>query len=434
MTAPDARHAWVLACGNRYWPNGADAVEALPQPRIVLDNGPPGDLVELAVPEWAADLAVNGRLLAFARCMSGQASESPDWTRCDWLAVAWHMLSASAERDPETRHGPVLSYAFRLPDGLHPLFDRAWANRIFLFLRRWAARERGVAEEQLFGPLPNASITLTHDVDAIRLTPEIRLKQTAFQLANMARSLARARFAAAGARLSGAARFAFSFPDLQTLARVREMERAAGLRGTFHFYGGPAGFARRSPRRILVDPAYDVASPYLRNEIKTLRDGGWQVGLHQSFDAWSAAAPMEVERRRIEGVADAPVTHCRQHWLHFSWEATWRAQQAAGLALDSTLGFNDRPGFRAGHALRLHPWDVSAQAPMHLEAVPMVFMDSHFHDYAQLAAVDVGAAMKHWIDEVRVVGGEASVNWHPHTITSLYGWGKGFEELLGLLA
>ncbi len=40
-------------------------------------------------------------------------------------------------------------------------------NRIALFLRRWAAREQGMSEEDLFDSLPKAEIILTHDVDAI---------------------------------------------------------------------------------------------------------------------------------------------------------------------------------------------------------------------------------------------------------------------------
>lgn len=432
MTAPDARRDWVLACGGRYWPRGAAPVAAVPMPLLALGEGPAGDPVSVALPDWASDISVDGRLLAFADCLAG-GEAGPDWARCDWLAVAWHMLTGSAERAHEAAHGPILSYSLRLPQSLCPLFERAWVNRILLFLRRWAAREQGAAEEALFGPLPHASIVLTHDVDAISLTPEIRLKQTAFQFVNAAREAAGLHPSAAASRLANAGRYAFSAADLRTLAAVRDLERAAGLRSLFHFYGGPPGIRRRSPRRILIDPGYDVLSPYLRNEIKALLEGGWTVGLHQSFEAWSDPAPMEAERRRVEEAAGGPVTFCRQHWLRFSWADTWRAQQKAGLLSDSTLGFNDRPGFRAGHALRVNPWDFATGAPMRLEAVPMILMDSHLYDYARLAPGEVGPAMKLWVDEVRAVGGEATVNWHPHTITGLYGWGTGFEELLGML-
>lgn len=433
MSHQASRRQWVLACGGRYWPRGADAVTALPMPSAQLTHGDPGELAEIALPDWASDLGVDGALLAFSSAVA-PSEEAEAWQRCDWIAIVWHMLAGSAEREHEARHGPVLSYAFRLPRAHHRLFDSAWANRIFLFLRRWAARERSLPEEALFGPLPAASIVLTHDVDAIDLTPEIRAKQTVFQLANGARALLRGDLDTTGARLRDAARFAFSAGDFRTLGKIREMEQAAGLRSILHFYGGPSGLRRGSPRRLLIDPGYDIASPYLRTELAALREGGWTIGLHQSFDAWEDASRMQAERARLADAAGVEVAHCRQHWLHFSWERTWAAQEAAGLSFDTTLGFNDRPGFRAGHALRFHPWDFSRDTPMRLAATPMIFMDSHFYDYGGSDRSDIAGRMKRWLDEVRAVRGEATVNWHNHTITKTYGWGAGYEDLLSLVS
>jgi len=426
------RKAWVLACGQRYWPRGMEAIVGLPMPSA-SETAKAGALVRVTLPDWATDIGVDGRLLAYAGAMV-DGPEPDNWRRCDWLTAAWHMLAGSAERAFEAEGGPALSYAFRLPGEMRPLFERAWVNRIFLFLRRWAAHARDLPAEALFGPAPKATIVLTHDVDAIRLTPEIRLKQTAFQLANGTRAALNGRLDTVRVRLRDAARFAFANGDLRTLARVRDLEQSAGLRSILHFYGGKAGLRRASPRRLLIDPAYDIASPELREQLVAFRDGGWTIGLHQSFDAWQDGAAMLAERRKVAEAAGANVTHCRQHWLHFSWKSTWAAQQAAGLTFDSTLGFNDRPGFRAGHALRIQPWDSDREMAMGIETTPMLFMDSHFYDYAGADAPPVAREMKRWLDEVKSVGGEVTVNWHTHTITDIYGWGDGYESLLELMA
>jgi hypothetical protein len=172
----------------------------------------------------------------------------------------------------------------------------------------------------------------------------------------------------------------------------------------------------------------------MRSVLKDFVDGGWTVGLHQSTAAWKDSVPMSRERARVADASGADITVCRQHWLRFSWAATWRAQQHAGLARDSTLGFNDRPGFRNGAALEFHPWCFQNDSPLKLSAVPMVFMDSHFYDYNQLSDNERGAVLRRWLTEVREVGGQATVNWHTHTITEVYGWGQGYRELIDALA
>jgi hypothetical protein len=185
---------------------------------------------------------------------------------------------------------------------------------------------------------------------------------------------------------------------------------------------------------VLLDPAYDILAPAMCTELRTLADGGWQIGLHQSTRAWADASAMRGERERLEAASGAPVSACRQHWLLFSWADTWRAQDAAGLRQDSTLGFNDRSGFRNSAALEIHPWDFSTEKPLSLRALPMVLMDSHLYDYQVLSDAERYDAMAGWLAEIRAVRGRASVNWHTHTITDAYGWGAGYRQLLQLLA
>jgi hypothetical protein len=184
----------------------------------------------------------------------------------------------------------------------------------------------------------------------------------------------------------------------------------------------------------LVDPQYDLARTTLAPILRTLRSEGFGVGLHQSFDSWRDGREMTAEKRRAEENLQFPIDSCRQHWLRFSWADTWAAQQSAGFALDATLGFNDRPGFRNGAALRMRPWDEERRAELSIESVPMVLMDSQLYDYAEQDEGARAVEIDRLVDEVRTVGGVASVIWHPHTLGPEYGWRSGFETLLKRMA
>lgn len=379
--------------------------------------------MSVPLPAWAGDLAVDGGLLVESACLA--AGEGAPDRRCDWWRAAWLYLSGDAERRVESRRGPIHSYALRLREVDPKTFEHAWVNRILLFLRRWAARRAGRDEAELFGPLPAASFDLSHDVDAIAKTPAVRLKQSTVCAVNAIRLAWRGRLSDAFGRLRALGRFAAAAGDYWRVPEICDLERRCGVRSTFHVSGAPGG-------RSLIDPEYDVARPPARDAFRRLSRDGWTIGLHPTFGAWRDAERIARERERLEQALGEPVTRARQHHLRFSWAETWRAQQAAGLTLDATLGFNDRPGFRNSAALRFRPW--VGDGPLSIEALPLVLMDSQFYDYQPMTEAARGDAMARWVDEVKAVRGQASVVWHQRVMHPDYGWGDGYRTLLDLVA
>ena len=437
--AKQVQRLYAIRALNRYWPRNEERLVHLPVLPVrvrtqtgaecpaVEESALPPNLADVSLPAWAHDIGIQGQLLipAFA-IMPG---EGPEWQRVDWFAAIFWFLNGTSERAHERRAAPIHSYSFRLKGWDPRLWQRAWVNRIALFLRRWAAVIEEKKEEDLFGPLPQPDIVLTHDVDAIQKTPVIRLKQSLFHVFNAVRSLRRGNPDNAGKKMRQGVRFLLRSEDYWCFERIITLEERCGVRSCFHVYGGRGGWGRR-PREILFDPSYNVLHPQLRRQLRALSQGGWQIGLHQSFNAWCDADAMRSEKTRLEQALEAPVTICRQHWLRFSWQQTWPAQQQAGLATDTTLGFNDRPGFRNGAALRFHPWDEAKEEPMTLAALPMVLMDSHLYDYYDLDEDGRRQQITYWLDEIRAVHGAATIIWHQHAMNADYGWDAGYEYLL----
>ena len=421
--------SYVLKALDRYWPRGRHRIEALPMPKVGFDehNELPPKMLRVVLPEWAREISVNAHLLVPAAA----CTRSADWKDVDWIAASFWYLHAWPEREHERRHGPVHSYSTRLKGWDPEMWSHAWVNRIAMFMRLWAVSLAEESEEALFGPRPRAEILLTHDVDAIRKTFAIRTKQSLFHAFNAARLLLRGRVIGAVRKAASALKFAATWDDYWRFDEILELEDRFERRSIFNFYAGPPGNERGLKQRIL-DPAYDVGEERVRQQLRSMHQRGWEIGLHQSFDAWQDHELMSAQKSKLENALGEPVQTCRQHWLRFSFADTWKSQVAAGFRQDTTLGFNDRSGFRNGAALAFHPWDEASEQAMSLEAWPMVLMDSHLFDYADDEG-NCSREITRWLDEVYAVGGQASVLWHQRVMSPDYGWGEGYAHLLSAL-
>ncbi|NER94649.1 MAG: hypothetical protein F6J86_12545 [Symploca sp. SIO1B1] len=420
----------------RYWPHREEIILQLPIPQVQLEllrdlslQSLPPQLKLVELPDWAREIGVEGKLLVPAHLILEQ--KGVPWQQTDWLAVIFWYLSGLAEQAFEQRYGPIHSYSFRLKGWDSRLWERAWVNRIALFLRRWAAREQGISEESLFGALPQPEVILTHDVDAVTKTTAIRLKQTVFHLFGAVRNFSQGKLSASWKKLLKAGAFFISQDNYWYFDTITALEAKYGVRSYFNIYGGLA--SKLNFKKLLIDPSYDVHELRLKQQLQAMHARGWKIGLHQSSAAWEDAALMQQERQQVEAALEFPVTSCRQHWLYFSWEKTWQAQQAAGLRLDSTLGFNNRSGFRTGAALRYCPWNIESQSPMSLEMIPMVLMDSHLYDYGDLEDNQRRQEMRYWIEEIYQVKGTASVIWHQRVMSPDYDWYQSYQNLLDYL-
>ena len=421
----------LLKALDRYWPNGSEAVAALPIVAWEMQRSEslPPACESIALPEWAEEMSVDGGLLIPRWAFLLAEGE---WAKVDWFAVCFWYLHNLAERAYEDANGPIHSYAFRLKGWDSRLWARAWVNRIALFLRRWAVRESGKDEDELLGPLPETEIVLTHDVDAIEKTLAIRLKQTAFHGFNAIRFLCCFRLGQSFQRAFRAFHFLLSRENYWCFDQILELERSHGVKSRFHFYAGKMARGTRL-KKWLMDPAYDVHEKRLSEQIVDLRKKKCEVGLHQSFDAWSDRDYMREEKSNLEQALGEEVTTCRQHWLRFSFRDTWKTQQEVGFQQDATLGFNDRSAFRNGAALAFNPIHVGYENQLDFVAFPMVLMDSHLYDYHSFQAEERNRELSRWLDEIKAVRGQATIIWHQRVMSEDYGWAEGYEQLLSKL-
>ncbi len=389
------------------------------------------DNISIVLPDWASDIGIGNPscILVPKSCVVDNVN-SLQWENVDWWRALFHMVTCQSECEYESKHGSVHSYASRLPKDFDEQWDYAWVNRIVLFLRRWAAIKDDKSEEELFGKKPPGKIYLTHDVDYVSKTLALRFKQSVFSLYNIVKSIFSGDLKGTYTNFGNLFRFTFGAGKYWQFQKIMHMEGEFDLTSIWNFYGGAGGF-KRSFTELVLDPAYRVNDEKLSEQIRNLKSMGHSIGLHQGFYSWRDARRMLTEKKRVEKSLGKNIYSCRQHWLRFSFANTWKSQEAATFQLDTTLGFNERSGFRNSAALLLPAWiNAEQRFSETLETLPMVLMDSHLFDYGQMNSDERKKIIDHILDEIDFVGGEATVIWHQRVFHKDYNWGEDYRYLL----
>jgi hypothetical protein len=205
--------------------------------------------------------------------------------------------------------------------------------------------------------------------------------------------------------------------------RYLEIER--GLASTFYFIprsGFPGrGVQLRHPERRAA--RYDLVD--IRPQVDRIRKSGGEIGLH-GIDAWRDCTDGRKERSRIAAFTDRAEIGVRMHWLCFD-EGSWAVLDQAGFSYDSTFGYNETVGYRAG-TLQAFMQPGAAK----LMELPLHIMDTAlFHpDYLNLSTREAAKIMRQLFSDVVAFGGALTLNWHDRSIAPERLWGDFYVEML----
>lgn len=411
---------------NQYWNEDPDSIFNLPvQEKNIKNIIIPLKLVEVELPNWAHFCGINKCILLPEEVVDDISN--PNWAKCDWWLGGFIMLEGWHERVYESQYGPIHSYSFKLKNWDTRAWDFAWVNRIGIFLSTWSKKNRGIGIDKNF---LKGTFLMSHDVDALDKTLAIKSKQFVFNLFNSINYFLKLDFLNFSNKIKNGLNFLFIKDDWFKLNEILDLELEHGIKSQFNFYADnrPKNF-----KRWLFDPSYKLNDKRLRSFNEILKLNNFNIGLHPSFDSFDNENLIKNQLKSLSNSFDYKIVNCRQHWLRFSWDKTWHVQEKAGLECDSTIMFNDRPGFRVSASLKYKPWNCHNSKEHKISSIPSVIMDSHIYDYNNYKDSEIEQKIKIWIDEVNFVGGYSSVLWHPHTIGKNYGWKNGFIILLNLI-
>jgi hypothetical protein len=165
-----------------------------------------------------------------------------------------------------------------------------------------------------------------------------------------------------------------------------------------------------------------------RNLIADLLSKGREVGVH-GLDAWQDSQKGLRELAAVQKVTGQEQLGIRMHWLYFSDESP-KALSDAGFLYDSSVGYNETLGFRAGTAQVFHRPGVPS-----IPELPLIIMDTtlFYPDRMGLTEQKALGVCADIISEMRRYGGALTINWHTRSLSPERNWNDIYFELLATI-
>ena len=211
----------------------------------------------------------------------------------------------------------------------------------------------------------------------------------------------------------------------------RETESAKKIKSCFYLAAPP----RKCKRHIndCRSTVFDRKTDW--KLLRDMADAGWEFGLHPAIHATNEEAEFVDAKHRIEEKLQRQIFGIRHHYLAFNQYEPWKTfkQHAdAGFLYDSSIGWRDAAGFRAGTSFPFPLFDYENNRTLQLLELPMTIMDGHILESGKEALDAAKAVLERTIEH----GGMLMLNWHTQSFTQmpLYeGYLKMFEQMLDLI-
>jgi hypothetical protein len=290
-----------------------------------------------------------------------------------------------------------------------------------------ALHDAGVAPTPVWPGGARFFVVLTHDIDTPWRWTRSGLRGAASRLRHAAGELrlTDAAVEASGLALAPVHRLRGTDPNW-CFEHVARLESRRGFASTSYVLA-----AHRDPHDGARPEAYAKRRPRLVRELSNL---GGEVGLHASYLSGDDGALLRAERHDLELLLGAPVRGMRFHYLRMRVHEVVGRLDRLGVDYDTSLGFADRPGPRAGFSFPFRPWDHAVGGPAGFLELPLVLMDATLAEerYLGLSTAAARREVDAVLDHLAATGGGAAILWHNDRFDAVYGrgWGSVYEHLL----
>ena len=163
----------------------------------------------------------------------------------------------------------------------------------------------------------------------------------------------------------------------------------------------------------------------VKDDLRRAADQGRELALH-GIDAWRDRESGRIEKDQVTALTGQKRVGVRMHWLYFADQSP-KELENAGFDYDSTCGYNDAVGYRAGtsQVFRL-------PGTRNLMELPLAIMDTAllYRDRMNLRRDEALKRCFRIVADMQRFGGTLVVNWHDRSLAPERLWGRAYETLL----
>lgn len=209
-----------------------------------------------------------------------------------------------------------------------------------------------------------------------------------------------------------------------------KLERYLDIDGSSTFFvipkAGDAGVGLNTKVDRKRAASYFLAQ--LEPALRRIVERGGEVALH-GIDAWQDSAEGRRERQEIGDVTGKDQLGVRMHWLYFDQSSPIKLEEA-GFDYDSTFGYNETVGYRAGTTQAFKPLGCEK-----LLELPLHIMDTALFYPANmnLSPRDAITRCELLVEEAKQLGGALVINWHDRSIEPERLWDNVYYKLVNQL-
>ena len=209
---------------------------------------------------------------------------------------------------------------------------------------------------------------------------------------------------------------------LESVLETARISRETGFDSSFYW---------KAAARTAWDSGYNPLEPPVRQVIERLAGQGFEMGVHPAYETFNNPEALEAEVERLRRVLGKGPMGGRQHFLR--WRPfTWLAWEKAGLAYDSSVGFADAMGFRAGTSVPYHPWLIDENRESTLLEIPLIVMDCTPVEYMRLGTAATLTSIATLVRRSEAAGGVFTLLWHNSSVME-HPYASLYPQILSLL-